>query len=232
MPVIQDAISGIGRMSGNQNSGVQIWTLHTTEFPVSQLVALQHEQNFNRIDHRAVDIGPKVNLNRLNRALTNQIIKEMGACTDPNVLLDATTPEPSEVFTTEMPQIFFETTSDPFSGLGDPTMGPGLFTTGFPGMFETGGFTDEIDFFTTTMQTMTTIDWTDGLPPPPPPIGPPALPPRLQKVLLDASTTTEPSQLETETTGELTTGADESTSKCILTYLHIYEISNRRLTEI
>ena len=77
----------------------------------------------------------------------------------------------------------FQETTAPFIGDPFPT------TTEFPGIDIDSSM---LSTFTETLTTFTTMmDEPFAIPPPPPPIGPPMLPPRLQRVLLGTVATTE-----------------------------------------
>ena len=174
---IRDAITGLGRMS-NSVSGVKVFILHSSEVPELQLDALQHQQGFQRLEHVKFDVGPREGFNPpalhgMNRTLAKSIIEDLAACVDPDIIDD--------VQTTVFPVEPFAQTTD-FPPFDATTFEPPMFTT-FP------DFPDPGTEFSTLLTTMATLmeSTTEPLffPPPPPPIGPPPLPARLQKVLID-----------------------------------------------
>ncbi|CAG5104644.1 Oidioi.mRNA.OKI2018_I69.chr1.g1417.t1.cds [Oikopleura dioica] len=179
---IADGIRALGRRAVSNMRGLKLYILHSDTVPPSQIRALMPRMVEPEVEMIAINIG---NGDRPQLDVAGRIIEEINACAEDVVI--ATTQGMPEFITT--PEPFIELTTEPI-------VDTFAFTTEsfFPPSFPTlSTFAEEMTEFTRVITTMASIiDSTTGtiatMLPPPPPMSPPMLPPRLERVLLDAKT--------------------------------------------
>lgn len=180
---IADGIRALGRRAVSNMRGLKLYILHSDTVPPTQIQALMPRMVEPEVEMVAINIGSG---DRPQLDVAGRIIEEINACAE-DVLI-ATTQGMPDFLTTDAPfiQLTTEPIIDTFAFTTESIVPPSINPT-------LASFTEEMTEFTRVLTTMASIiTSTTGtiatMLPPPPPMSPPMLPPRLERVLLDAKT--------------------------------------------